>query len=676
MWRAFDVSPRRSGTFNVTRILPQRPFPTIRGPMTSGMLADAETPIRPLVELSDAHMRLDPGQVGQTEITVRNPGNIVETYDLTILGTARAVGEITPPTLSLFPGDEDTATLELRPLMSHVVLAGTYAVGVKVQSQVRADVSTTAEMLVTINPFYRFRCMMATNSFTIRTRATMLVQVTNEGNSTVTYEVTAMDPEGYMRVQPKDPRITLAPGESRWVEVQVHVAPKLVGSAYDTRSFTVTVTPVRDEDLDLPLIALDSEVVIGSVLQKPFVRLRLGVFGRLLVLLTILGLIAAFFISRWLSGFAPPVQGPPTVPASFAAEPGPAPGQVLLTWLPSVGADGYTIYSVGEAGNPQPSPQPTIVVEIPGQTGGAVGGISRSVIPRADREPSDEELSSPVCLGCTEVEAVDQGVTRFVVQDVPPGIACYRIAARAEGLSSLYSVPTCTEVADPTFVDTDGDGIPDAFQDELSGADGEDLPPRPCPPVNLQARPLSTTAVALLWGRATTPPPGFREPRAGRLSALSNTETTQPFGDNTVRGGGDAVGAPGAGSRPSFVCDPGEEITGWVVQRRIFSGWADVSPSPGVDDTAMEVTGLDPDTRYCFRMRAQSAERVSRWTPRTCVRTDAEPIEDAPASPLPPATNPGAVAADPQGSGAQSPDISGSSPTNQLSNQVLGDLPR
>ena len=644
--------------------------------MTSGTLTDAETPIRPVVELSDVHVRIDPGQVVQTEITVRNPGNIVETYDLILLGAARNVGEITPPTLSLFPGDEDTATLELRPLMSHVVLAGTYAVGVKVQSQVRPEVATTAEMLATVNPFYRFRCMMATSTFTVRTGATMLVQVTNEGNSVVTYQVTANDPEGYMRVVPKEPRVTLAPGESRWTEIQVHVAPKLIGSEYNTRSFTVTFTPIRDEDLDLALIALDSEQVIGSVLHRPFVRLRLGVFGRLLVLLTILGLIAAFFISRWLSGFAPPLQGTPVVPSSFAAAPGPAAGQVLLTWLPSVGAEGYTIYSVGDAGNPQPSPQPTIVVEIPGQSGGAAGGVARSVMPRSDREPNELELASPVCLGCTEVDAVDQGVTRYVVQDVPPGMACYRIAARAGGLSSLYSAPTCTQVEDPMFVDTDGDGIPDAFQDELAESAGEDLPPRPCPPVDLQARPLSTTAVALLWGKATTPPAGFREPRAGRSSSLPAPRSSDnpPGGD--LRGGGDAgTGAgSGAGARPSCVCDPSQELTGWVVQRRIFSGWADVSPAPGVDDTAMEVRDLEPDTRYCFRMRAQSAERVSRWTPRTCVRTDAEPIEESPAVPTPQPTNtPGAnpqAASDPSAVSPQAP------APGQLPTQLLTDLPR
>ena len=647
--------------------------------MTSGMLTDAETPIRPVVELSDSHIRLDPGQVAQTEITVRNPGNIVETYDLILLGAARNVGEITPPSLSLFPGDEDTATLELRPVMSHTVLAGTYAVGVTVQSQVRPDVSTTAEMLVTVNPFYRFRCMMATTSFTIRTRATMLVQVTNEGNSVVTFEVTANDPEGYMRVTPKEPRITLAPGESRWTEIQVHVAPKLVGSEFNTRSFTVTFTPVRDEDLDIPLLALDSEQVIGSVLHRPFVRLRLGVFGRLLVLLTILGLIAAFFISRWLSGFAPPLQGTPVVPSSFTAAPGPVAGQVLLTWLPSVGAEGYTIYSVGEAGNPQPSPQPTIVVEIPGQTGGAAGGIARSVIPRSEREPNELELASPVCLGCTEVEAVDQGVTRYVVQDVPPGIACYRIAARAGGLSSLYSAPACTQVEDPTFVDTDGDGIPDAFQDELAEGAGEDLPPRPCPPVNLQARPLSTTAVALLWGKATTPPAGFREPRAGRSSNLADPRSIDDASGGNLRGGGDATtgGAAGTGGRPSFVCDPSQELTGWIVQRRIFSGWADVSPPPGVDDTAMEVRDLEPDTRYCFRMRAQSPERVSRWTPRTCVRTDAVPIEeDVPAVPAPQATMPSSPGATAPGVVDQGPANTQSPAAGQLSTQLLTDLPR
>ena len=108
-----------------------------------------------------------------------------------------------------------------------------------------------------------------------------------------------------------------------------------------------------------------------------------------------------------------------------------------------------------------------------------------------------------------------------------------------------------------------------------------------------------------------------------------------PFGggEDAQSGSGSASGSGSGGG--GKVCDPNAEVVGWALQRQIFSGWADVNPPPAAADTALEIRDLQPDTRYCFRMRSISAERTSRWSPQACVRTDAEaiiapPIEEAP----------------------------------------------
>ena len=610
--------------------------------MNSTTLTDASTPIRPLVSLANDQLRLDPGQIGQSEFTVRNPGNIIETYDLTLLGPAQAWVEITPDSVSLCPGEEETVTLELHPPMTHRVPAGTYAVGVMAQSQVRPEAASTAELLVTVNPFYRFRCTSASTSFTIRTRATMLVQITNEGNSTVTYELKADDPEGFMRVRAKESLVTLTPGESRWVEIFISVAPKFIGSDFNTRSFNVTVTPIRDEDLDLAILDEDSEEVIGSVLQRPYIRIRLGVFGRLFILLTILGLIAGFFISRWVQEQVAPIQGAPKVPLEFVAETGSVPNQVLLTWQPSMGASEYRIYAVGSAGNPQPTPQPTVVVELP--SAGGAAGVTRSARIPQEADLTEAELANPVCANCSEVAVLGQGVTRHVVEDVPAGRACYRIAAFVGTLQSLFSQEQCSEVIDVSEFDGDGDGIPDAEQ--AAGGAGAETPPRPCPAINVDARPVSTTSVAILWKKATKPPAGFRAPTPDPLAAVDATQMDVRGGFPSDEGSETESGKPesgkpaGSGSK-TRVCDPEQSVTGWNLQRRIFTGWSDVSPAPNPDDTAVEVRDLAPDTRYCFRIRAISEQGTSRWSETVCVRTDPEPItEPSPVAetPMDPAT--------------------------------------
>lgn len=611
--------------------------------MSSTDIDEADGIIRPLLTVRDAQVRAEPGQYTATSVAVRNPGAIVETYDLRVLGPGAAWVEVSPPFVSLFPGDSEDVSVTLQPPLSSRIVAGTYVVGVQATSQVRPDVSTTAEITATVPPFYRFRCYVTQSSFTVRTKATMLVQIVNEGNSTTTFQVTAEDPEGYLKVTPATPRVTLAPGESRWVEVNVKVAPKLIGSSFDTHSFMVNVLPVHDEDLDQPILDVEAEVSSGGIMQKPFIRLRLGAFGRLLVLLTILGLIAGFFISRWLANSQPPTGQSPPVPMEFAATMGSLGNDVILTWAASPGATGYTIFAIGATGDPvpTPTPTPTIIVQLPG--GGAVGRAAPVLI----REDPLPDIDSPVCDDCSAVAQVVSGVTRYVVENVAPGEACYRIAATSGQSQSLFSTAACTIVPDPALRDDDGNGIPDAQEEaeaqaEAAAAAAAAAEIRPCPPVRLEARPSSTTSVALIWRRATEPPQGFRSPQGMEIPAVRARESVpllEPKESKPMllRGGGGKDDGPAGGSSSvsgsgsassgtTRVCDATQEITAWTIQRRIFTGWSNVSPGPAPSDTAFEISGLKPATQYCFRMRSTGPQRTSRFTDRVCAVTDAEPI--------------------------------------------------
>jgi hypothetical protein len=510
---------------------------------------------------------------------------------------------------------------------------------------VRSEVSATAEVVVEVPPFYRFRAYASQSSFTVRTKAVMLVQIVNEGNSTVTFSITAEDPEGYLNVIPKVPRITLAPGESRWVEVLVKVAPKLFGSTFESHGFIVTVQPSHDEDLDLPILDVDSEVASGGIAQRPIIRLRLGVLGRLIVLLGLLGLIIGFFVSRWLANQPPSLPSSPPVPSQFEAALAPSGTDVVLTWVASPGATGYTIFAVGSTGDPvpTPTPTPTIIVQLPG--GGAVG---QSAIVRTNTATEEVDYENPVCDDCSAVAQVVAGVTRYVVENVPPGEACYRIAATIGTAQSLFHTAACTVVPDPALRDEDGNGVPDAQEQaaaeaEAAAAAAAAAEIRPCPPVRLSVKPLSPTSVAVLWRRSTEPPAGYRAPEGDELPAtralthvplLSPKESSPVLlreGGRGVRGGGgpgdsSAGGASGGATGGGRVCDPEQEISAWTLQRRIFSGWSNVSPGPTPLDTAFEVTGLSPSTQYCFRMRATGPQRTSRFSEQVCGMTDAEPI--------------------------------------------------
>jgi hypothetical protein len=577
----------------------------------------SEPPLmRPLVNIREDHARVTPGEAFRAHFDVQNAGTIVETYDLIALGPAAPWVEIDPPTLSLFPGEEGTALVTLRPPLSPSVVAGDYVIGVQAMSEVRRANASSDEMLVAVAPFYRFSTAIGRNSFSIRTKAKLLVQVSNEGNSTVTYRIEAEDPEGYLTVKPEEPTITLAPGESRWSGVLVKAAPRLIGTTFDTRAFTATITPITNADTGMPIVDPQTEDTRGSVLHKPLLRVRLGFFGRLVLLFGFLSLIAVFVVSRLLASAPPTTAGAPPVPKNVKAATA-GPGQVVLTWDQSPGASNYTVYSLGPAGDPTTSGSSarTAVSTPPASVTSIALRTSATPSPSSDDAALHLTRPSPICKGCTEVANVDGGTTRYVVVAVAPGEACYRVAAKVEASQSLYSPQACAFVPDPNGVDVNGDGIADGIDTNGDGlpdtplagatASQESTSPAPCPPMETEAKPISTTSMAILWAPATAPPRGMSAPPL----TVQASPSTRPGLSPTV----DAA--------TSKVCDPAATITGWTIQRKIFTGWSDVAVVPKAADTAAEVVDLSPATKYCFRMRAATAEGQSVYTKAFCGTT-------------------------------------------------------
>jgi hypothetical protein len=173
-------------------------------------------------------------------------------------------------------------------------------------------------------------------------------------------------------------------------------------------------------------------------------------------------------------------------------------------------------------------------------------------------------------------------------------------------------------------------------------------PPIPCWPYKPRADVISDTALALSWAPPSENPKGGGTPPPAASPTPTATPTTTPtsaattaldrgqgvIGDGVWRDhgafrsiGGDA-GASAASSAP---CSASVAITGYQLQRQIGYGFADVTPAPGVNDTAFEFPGLAPATQYCFRMRAIAATGPSKYTKNFCGTTMAAVATTTPA---------------------------------------------
>jgi hypothetical protein len=571
------------------------------------------------VSLAQEEVTATPGQPVRVKVTVRNVGPVVETYSLSSVGNGSGWVSLVPSELSLFPGDENSAAIVIKPPRASRVGAQTYPIGIKATSEVDPNESTVAELSITVDPFYESALNVSKTTLEMRRRTSTYASITNNGNTTVRIILRLWDPDGRLRFKVDDSLIELAPGETSWTRVTITGPFHLVGRQR-TLSMLSVIEPNKDVTLGTPLEDMQSAVQRVTVIQRPIIRFRLGIIGRLVLLLAVVGIIAAFVLSRLaLSGSDDVVISPPATPANFSAEQL-GTDQILLRWSAVSGATGYSVYAVGDAGNALSSPGTSTspggtsqsisltasVVFMPASVGagGGTGSPSPSASPSPDSSSSspspsassptstvyDYDNESPSCGDCTHVGDVPSGTARFVVTKTTLGQPnCYRLLATADKTQSLFTpqmcvvMPTAAEVEDAKSAASGSSG-------SGSGGSSEAAASVPCPPFEPMADKLSDTALALTW--------------------MLPSET--PEGQETV------------------ACDKNTKISGFDIQRQVLSGWSGVSPGPAASDTALEVKDLEPATKYCFRMRSKAGDQNSAYSATFCKKT-----KKASASPSP-----------------------------------------
>jgi hypothetical protein len=571
------------------------------------------------VSLAQEEVTATPGQPVRVKVTVRNVGPVVETYSLSSVGNGSGWVSLVPSELSLFPGDENSAAIVIKPPRASRVGAQTYPIGIKATSEVDPNESTVAELSITVDPFYESALNVSKTTLEMRRRTSTYASITNNGNTTVRIILRLWDPDGRLRFKVDDSLIELAPGETSWTRVTITGPFHLVGRQR-TLSMLSVIEPNKDVTLGTPLEDMQSAVQRVTVIQRPIIRFRLGIIGRLVLVLAVVGIIAAFVLSRLaLSGSDDVVISPPATPANFSAEQL-GTDQILLRWSAVSGATGYSVYAVGDAGNALSSPGTSTspggtsqsisltasVVFMPASVGagGGTGSPSPSASPSPDSSSSspspsassptstvyDYDNESPSCGDCTHVGDVPSGTARFVVTKTTLGQPnCYRLLATADKTQSLFTpqmcvvMPTAAEVEDAKSAASGSSG-------SGSGGSSEAAASVPCPPFEPMADKLSDTALALTW--------------------MLPSET--PEGQETV------------------ACDKNTKISGFDIQRQVLSGWSGVSPGPAASDTALEVKDLEPATKYCFRMRSKAGDQNSAYSATFCKKT-----KKASASPSP-----------------------------------------
>jgi hypothetical protein len=206
---------------------------------------------------------VDPGGVATCTVTVRNTGSVVDEFAFSVLGPAGEWADIQPPTLSLFPGAEGTATVRFRPPRDATTRSGRIPFGLRVASREDPTGSVVEEGAVTVSSYGANTAELLPRTARGRRGARYEIAVDNRGNSERTIRFSPADPAEALRFSLDPPELVVPPGSASFVKLRVRSTKSFMRGQPKTMPFSVAVQPEGDAP-----IALDGTFLQEASLPK------------------------------------------------------------------------------------------------------------------------------------------------------------------------------------------------------------------------------------------------------------------------------------------------------------------------------------------------------------------------------------------------------------------------
>ena len=232
-----------------------------------------------LAVLEPRLLPVEPGGQVSAQLRVRNTGSVVDLFTFQVLGDALEWTTVTPPTLSLFPGAEETATITFAPPRSPEVPAGQMPFGIRVISKEDPQGSVVEEGALDIAPFSDVFAELVPRTSRGRSGATHDLAIDNRGNAALNADITAADPDRLLTFEVVPPGIVADPGTASFAKVRVRPTRRFWRGPSQTRPFSVLV-----ESPGVASVGVDGTMVQESILPPWFMRALALLIGALVAL--------------------------------------------------------------------------------------------------------------------------------------------------------------------------------------------------------------------------------------------------------------------------------------------------------------------------------------------------------------------------------------------------------
>lgn len=264
-----------------------------------------------LASLDPAALDVVPGEQATCGLTVRNNGDIVESYQLQVVGEVAPWTVLDPPTLTLYPGTEQRVTMTFAPPRSFRAGIGELPYAVRVLPAERPVYAVAPEGTINVLPFSETTAEIIPRTSKGRRRAKHEVAVDNRGNVPIIAEVVGGDPDNQLFVTPSPARLQVPPGQALFTTVGIRNRKRYWTGPPITRPFQVMVTPENEQPITLD----------AATLQLPILPRN---FGKVVAALAALALLAAgawyFLVKPAVSSAAKEAVATPLAQVSAKAD--------------------------------------------------------------------------------------------------------------------------------------------------------------------------------------------------------------------------------------------------------------------------------------------------------------------------------------------------------------------
>lgn len=273
---------------------------------------------------------LVPGEPVVLALEVFNTTDVVDQFELGVVGINPEWVSFNPSALSLFPSSAGTAEVTILVDSAYAYTAGRHVIGFRAQSLVDDRISSVIEVGVEVAAAPGATLEMHPQSARVGRAGAFLTVARNLGNAPLELDLRGTDPEGQLRFECTPDHLLIPPGDEAWAVVQVRGKRPFIGMDA-ARPFTV-IGVLPDADAE-PLTA------DGMLIQKPWLPAFAGQIASLVILGAIL--LGAYLLGSELTKDEPPATAEATKPP----EPGALGTPSLVLDQPRAGASGLVTVS-------------------------------------------------------------------------------------------------------------------------------------------------------------------------------------------------------------------------------------------------------------------------------------------------------------------------------------------